>query len=1037
MNKIQCLNPEAHCFFPLYQRSTATVSDTVSDTGIDEPSPYTNLKNLRVKNHNPIDPDNSHYVLNNLRINNLNRIIFAHININSIRNKFDMLADMITGRVDILLVSETKIDETFPSSQFLIPGYTTPFRADRSINGGAGGGLLLYIREDIPSKVVVNKVIHPNIECFFVEINLYKKKWLIGSTYNPSKNLISNHVKVLSMFIDEHLQQYENIIIMGDFNSEPLDTELKEFCEIYCLKNLVKDPTCYKNADNPSCIDLILTNRERQFQKTTVVETGLSDFHKMTVTILKSFFKKTPAKIISYRDYKTFSQTDFRRELHQYFTNYNVYKLSNDKFVNIFMGIFNKHAPLKQKYVRANQGPFMTKEFRKAIMIRSNLRHKFNRYNTKSAESAYKKQRNLCSYLLRKIKRDYYSSLDPSNVTDNKKIWKMVKPLFSDKFLSNEIITLVEGNEIIQDNNKVSEVFNDFFSNAVTKLNIQVNNELLNDTISVTDPIQKAILKYKNHPSIMKIKEKYVLGDKFLFHHVSLVDVETEIRLLNSSKACPKDTIPPNIIKDNIDILSYKFLHDYNNLIDSATFPINLKNADITPAHKKDDRTKKQNYRPVSILPAISKIYERLLYDQINIYMEPMLSKNLCGFRKGHSAQHCLIVMLEKWRLSLDKKGFAGVLLTDLSKAFDSLSHDLLIAKLDAYGFQFNSVKLIHSYLVNRQQRVRINSNYSSWSEILFGVPQGSILGPLLFNIYLSDLFLFTPDSEIVNYADDNSPYACKQDNKSVICKLEEDSTILLNWIANNAMKANPDKFHLLLSKSEGNISINIDGNQILNSKSEKLLGITIDNKLTFDEHVSGLCKKASQKLHALARVAKYMSTKKLRVIMKAFINSQFGYCPLVWMFHSRLLNNRINKIHERALRIVFKDNNATFNELLERDGSVTIHERNIQTLATEMFKAYNGMLPPILKGVFPLKEHAQYCTKFPFKTRNVKTVAYGTETLGYLGPKIWQLLPEYIKNANNLKDFKTKIKIWSPKDCPCRLCKTYVAGVGFLSSAN
>ena len=170
---------------------------------------------------------------------------------------------------------------------------------------------------------------------------------------------------------------------------------------------------------------------------------------------------------------------------------------------------------------------------------------------------------------------------------------------------------------------------------------------------------------------------------------------------------------------------------------------------------------------------------------------------------------------------------------------------------------------------------------------------------------------------------------------------------------------------------------------------------------------------------------------------MKAFINSQFGYCPLVWMFHSRLLNNRINKIHERALRIVFKDYNATFNELLERDGSVTIHERNIQSLATEMFKAYNGISPAILKSVFPFKEHAQYCTKFPFKTRNIRTVAYNTETLGYLGPKIWQLLPEDIKNANNLEEFKNKIKMWRPRGCPCCLCKTYIAGVGFMSPAN
>ena len=152
-------------------------------------------------------------------------------------------------------------------------------------------------------------------------------------------------------------------------------------------------------------------------------------------------------------------------------------------------------------------------------------------------------------------------------------------------------------------------------------------------------------------------------------------------------------------------------------------------------------------------------------------------------------------------------------------------------------------------------------------------------------------------------------------------------------------------------------------------------------------------------------------------------------------MFHSRSLNNRINKIHERALRIVFKDKNATFSELLQRDGSVTIHERNIQALATEMFKVFNVISPSIIKDVFPLKESNIYCSKFPFKTRNVRTVAYGTETLSYLGPKIWSLVPEEIKNENNLGAFKIKIKHWRPVGCPCRLCKTYVAGVGFITT--
>ena len=417
--------------------------------------------------------------------------------------------------------------------------------------------------------------------------------------------------------------------------------------------------------------------------------------------------------------------------------------------------------------------------------------------------------------------------------------------------------------------------------------------------------------------------------------------------------------------------------------------------------------------------------------------MAKKLSKQLCGFRKGHSAQHCLLVMLEKWRASLDNGGCSGVLLTDLSKAFDCLAHDLLIAKMEAYGFDYNATQLIHSYLTNRRQRVRMNTNYNTWGEIITGVPQGSILGPLVFNVYLSDYFLLVEESDVANYADDNSAYACKKDIHTVIKQLEEDSRILLEWVVNNVLKANPDKFHLLLSSVDEKLSIVVDQYEISNSRKEKLLGVTLDNILSFAEHVSGLCSKASQKLHALARVSPYMNITKRRTIMNAFITSQFGYCPLVWMFHSHKLNNRINKIHERALRIVYNDDLSSFDELLNRDSSFTIHSRNIQALAIELYKVVNGLSPEIMNQVFPLKDVLMHCSRFPFKTRNVKTVSYGMETLGFMGPKIWALVPGEIKKVKSLAEFKRNIKQWKPVKCPCRICKTYVAGVGFIEISD
>lgn len=178
-------------------------------------------------------------------------------------------------------------------------------------------------------------------------------------------------------------------------------------------------------------------------------------------------------------------------------------------------------------------------------------------------------------------------------------------------------------------------------------------------------------------------------------------------------------------------------------MIDKAVFPDNCKLADVTPVHKQGNKMDKSNYRPISILPPMAKVFERLLSEQLSKHFEDKYSKFQCGFRKGHSSQTCLIAMIEKWRKALDNGKVAGALLSDLSKAFDCVDHELIIAKLHAFGCTHHSLKLILSYLRNRYQRVRLNSTFSSWARIISGVPQGSIWGPDIFNIDLIDLFLF------------------------------------------------------------------------------------------------------------------------------------------------------------------------------------------------------------------------------------------------------------------------------------------------------
>ena len=285
------------------------------------------------------------------------------------------------------------------------------------------------------------------------------------------------------------------------------------------------------------------------------------------------------------------------------------------------------------------------------------------------------------------------------------------------------------------------------------------------------------------------------------------------------------------------------------------------------------------------------------------------------------------------------------------------------------------------------------------------------------------DIFYILSNYDIASYADDNTPYVTCETMESLIESLEKIAEEIFKWFKNNEMQANADKCHVLISTDQ-KLDVNIGTLQIENSKCEKLLGVNIDSKLSFEKHLS-----------ALGRVAPFMNIEKRKMIMNAFFNSQFSYCPLIWMFHNRLINNKINRLHERCLRIVYNDNQSTFEELLEKDNTVSVHQRNLQFLAIELYKVINGISPDLMKEVFPLNDDSGYNlrNKRTFKSRRVKSMRYGTDSLAYLSPKIWELVPNEIKAVESLASFKSAIKKWKTTECPCRLCKTYIPQVGFV----
>ena len=299
--------------------------------------------------------------------------------------------------------------------------------------------------------------------------------------------------------------------------------------------------------------------------------------------------------------------------------------------------------------------------------------------------------------------------------------------------------------------------------------------------------------------------------------------------------------------------------------ISANAFPSVMKCAEISPGFKKDDNLIRRNYRSVGVLPILSMIYESVMNDQLFEYFQDKFHDFFSAFRRKYSCQSLLLKAADDWKCALDQNCFTGVVFINLSKAFDSPPRGLLIAKLHAYGLDVSACELLADRLRHHKQRVKIGTARGSWMELTKGVPQGSILGPLLFNIFINDLFLFIENCTLYNHVDVNSMSYSSTTLRNVLSNLRIDCKIAIDWFEENGMKANPNKFQfIILSPSAtDDIELKLDRNTTLSSeRSVKALGVIIDYRLTFNGHIGAFCLTAARQLSALARISKYLDTK-------------------------------------------------------------------------------------------------------------------------------------------------------------------------------
>ena len=632
----------------------------------------------------------------------------------------------------------------------------------------------------------------------------------------------------------------------------------------------------------------------------------------------------------------------------------------------------------------------------------------------------YKSQRNLVTKLKKASIKCYFDNKCNENSNySSKEFWNVVKPFFKNVKPQDRSVSLLENSSLQTDPVTVAETFNKYFVNVADDLGESADLQHL-DLSEVNN-------LYKDHVSVTTINETVNISEPFVFHHVTPEQVKKTLNNLKTNKACGYDNIPAKLLKMGSQTLSYTLTPIINMCIDTNRFPNDLKCAEVTPIHKSKDILDKCNFRPVSVLTALSKVFESCICDQLSCYLNGLLSNMLAAYRKQYSCNNVLIKCIEEWKSFLDNKEYVGCLLMDLSKAFDCLPHALLLSKLNAYGLHIDACQLIKSYLSGRLQRVRINDKCSSWLMLKRGIPQGSLLGPFLFNVFLNDLLIYLANvCSVYNYADDNSLSCHDPKLQNVIFNLEAAAEKALTWFDLNHMKANPNKFNLIVFSGRNQyeeVTMRLRNIEIKSMSEVKLLGITLDKNLNFKSHINNLCKKAARQVNAMSRLSHVLSTTTKMSVFNSFVKSNFAYCTVTFHYCGVQSDKKLEKIYERALRTVYNDFTSMYQNVLKRANKKMLYEEREDIVVETVYKIINNMVPPLDNSMF-----TSQITMYNLRNSNMLNVpSYQTVTFGFNSIRVngairWNKLPMQIKNCDNLRCFKNALQKYRYQ-CNCGSC--------------
>ena len=853
-------------------------------------SRLTNLPNLQdydIDEHLPSNIDSSYHTIHDLSTldTSATDLSFLHMNIRSLSCHFDELQSLLVNLnigFNVVAVSETWDSFARPlSTNVSIPGYTFLSSKSQSQNGGVG----LYI------KTGLGPIPRPELgsdsdeyETVWAEIeNSKDKNILICCAYRHPSSEIEHFTEYIQRTLSIPSVANKHVFILGDFNINLLNhdshTATCDFVSVLLSQNFLPyiiHPT--RVSDHSSTIiDNIFSNVCNFDTRSGNILTQVADHFPQFLIVKKAVLT---IKNLSYyqHDYSKFDQerflADFQSLNFDYLNeNHSDVNAKFNRFLANLDELVKKHAPLKKlskKDIKLRNKPWINSRIQKMMRLRDKTLKNLRRKPDAAVKLLYKQFRNRVAIELKESKAKYFQNYFNVNSNNMKLLWTGIKSIISIKNSQVNVINKLKdaNGNLTTDSCKMAAVFNDFF-------------------VNVADGVTKRLPRSPKSPlDYLKSKSPH----SFFITPSVPVEVSDIIDMLKTGKSIGPNSIPIKLLKILSPHISSPLSQIINDSFSSGIFPEKLQHAKVIPLFKKGCPMTVSNYRPISLLSVFSKISEKLMYKRLYNFLEihKILYNLQFGFRPSHSVNHALISLTESIKNTLDNKAFGCGIFLDLQKAFDTVNHQILLKKLEHYGIRGTALAWFSSYLSNRKQYASVNGHNSNHLDVVCGVPQGSVLGPLLFLIYINDLPNSSDKLSYYLFADDTNIYF-ESDSLSQLQKIvNKELKQVKKWLDANKLALNVDKtnfviFHSTNKSLDEAINIKIGKELVKQAKYVKFLGVLLDENLTWKYHLSELSKKLARTCGIFFKIRHLLPTNVLVSLYNSLFSSFLQYGIIVW----------------------------------------------------------------------------------------------------------------------------------------------------------